>query len=231
LEVVVAAQEPVPMEVVAVILDCGEVVAEEVLGVLSLFFPERDGCVMAWHKSLCDYLVDKKWKGKRYWVDEQAGHRLLADAAVKVVEGVKEAVAERRKMLLQTTERRLVLADEAKEREAQARRAAELKEEEKVREAEDALKGRQKLLCDPLTKHLEDTYGEEKVEEAKGPAGKNKKGSSSKKKTNEKSSKENASKKKIAHSIDTMQTFSLLEMTAPQTKGEVEGAINQGHQG
>jgi hypothetical protein len=180
---------------------------------------------MAWHKSLRDYLTDKKRKGKKNWVDEQAGHRLLADAAVKVVEGVKEAVVERRKMLLQTTERLLVLADDVKEREAQARRAAELKEEEKVREAEDALKGRQELLCDPLIKHLEETYGEKKVEEAKGPAGKNKKGSSSKKKNNKKSSKKNASKKKITHSIDTMQTFSLLEMTAPQTKGEVEGAI------
>jgi WD40 repeat protein len=125
LEVVVAAQEPVPMEVVAEILGCGEDTAEEVLGVLALFFPERNGCVMVWHKSLCDYLTNKKRKGKKYWVDEQAGHRIMSDAAVKAVKGVKEAVVGRRKMLLQTRVRLRVLHGEVKQKELERFRVLE----------------------------------------------------------------------------------------------------------
>jgi WD40 repeat protein len=114
LEVVVAAQEPVPTSVMAEVLCCTKAVAKKVLGALALFFPERNGCVIVWHKSVRDWLIDEEREGEEYWVGESAGHRLLADACDGVVKEVKTRVAERRQALLKTAVRIPVLANELK---------------------------------------------------------------------------------------------------------------------
>jgi WD40 repeat protein len=115
LEVVVAAQEPVPLEAMAEVLGCSKALAKKVLGTLTLFLPERGGRVMVWHKSLRDYLTDEDREGERHWVDERAGHRLLAAACVAVVEGkVKGGVVERRRALLEKAVRMYVLTEEVR---------------------------------------------------------------------------------------------------------------------
>jgi WD40 repeat protein len=100
LKVVVAAQEPVLISVMDKVLCCTKAVAKKVLSALALFFPERDGCVMVWHKSVRDWLINEDREGEEYWVGESAGHTLLADACVAVVEGLKPMVAERRRLRL-----------------------------------------------------------------------------------------------------------------------------------
>jgi hypothetical protein len=115
LEVVVAAQEPVPLEVMAEVLGCSKALAKKVLGTLTLFLPERGGRVMVWHKSLRDYLTDEDREGERHWVDERAGHRLLAAACVAVVEGkVKGGVVETRRALLEKAVRMYALTEEVR---------------------------------------------------------------------------------------------------------------------
>jgi WD40 repeat protein len=99
LEVVVAAVEPLPMNNVAEIVGCSDIEVKKVLRGLGIFFPERDGFITVWHKSVRDWLTDLDRKGQQYWVDETEGHKFLASAATKVIqEEVKTKVVERRAM-------------------------------------------------------------------------------------------------------------------------------------
>ena len=95
--VVVAAVEPVPVAQFSGILGRSMAEVKQVLGSLALFFPERNGCIEVWHKSVRDWLTDPAREGEEYWVDEREGHRLLAQVTKTVVQEVKMHVAARRK--------------------------------------------------------------------------------------------------------------------------------------
>lgn len=82
LRVILAAREPLPLEILQRLFDLRDEELRDVVRPLSSFFPVSNVrgriVIRPYHKSLTDYLLDEAKSGP-YFVSEAEGHRVLAD--------------------------------------------------------------------------------------------------------------------------------------------------------
>ncbi len=91
LRLMVAAMEPLPLDLLQVLLDCDD--DEEFLStveLLSMLLPVRDDRVEFYHKSFVDWLVDPKKKAGVYHIREQDARDDMAKLCLEVLEKYME---------------------------------------------------------------------------------------------------------------------------------------------
>jgi WD40 repeat protein len=87
LEVLCAAREALTAEQVARILGKDRLDVEVELDRVAAFFPESQKAYRAYHKSIVDWLSGEAGRSRRFRVDVQRGHRLIADSLLRDFQG------------------------------------------------------------------------------------------------------------------------------------------------
>jgi tetratricopeptide (TPR) repeat protein len=82
LEVILAAREPLPLELLAEVLGWDEYARQQLTQTLGALFPVADGRIQLFHRSLADWLADGPRAGP-YFVSVRRGHALLADFSLR----------------------------------------------------------------------------------------------------------------------------------------------------
>ena len=78
LDVIVASREPLTAREIGACLNCDPFDVEQELQRVADFFPERDGRYQAFHKSITDWLSGVEGRSRRFRVNVDNGHQLLA---------------------------------------------------------------------------------------------------------------------------------------------------------
>jgi len=78
LDVIVASREPLTAREIGACLNCDPFDVEQELQRVADFFPERDGRHQAFHKSITDWLSGVEGRSRRFRVNVDNGHQLLA---------------------------------------------------------------------------------------------------------------------------------------------------------
>jgi tetratricopeptide (TPR) repeat protein len=94
LDVISAAREPLTGVQIGRCLICDSRKVELDLESVASFFPDQDGKYQAYHKSLTDWLCGAAGKSKKYRVNLDSGHRLIAEACWKEFQAGSEKMTE-----------------------------------------------------------------------------------------------------------------------------------------
>lgn len=85
LELMVAAQSPLDLDVIKFVLGWDSYTCLQALEPLGSLCPVQDGKVYFFHKSVCDWLLDSNLSGTAWHVSAAAGHQRIADFLEKNV--------------------------------------------------------------------------------------------------------------------------------------------------
>ena len=94
LDVIVASREPLTAREIGACLNCDAFDVEQELQRVADFFPERDGRYQGFHKSITDWLSGVEGRSRRFRVNVENGHQLLAARIWQEYQGGAELLSD-----------------------------------------------------------------------------------------------------------------------------------------